>query len=85
MLNVTRSYPALIRADLKRLKRQFKKFKSLGIKPLLAANMADHCLLANCDAGVGLFRKAVTRGYLDKPAEFLKHARKFLIRTGYIS
>jgi hypothetical protein len=47
--------------------------------------MADHCLLANCDAGVGLFRKAVTRGYLDKPAKFLKHARKFLIRTGYIS
>jgi hypothetical protein len=85
MLDVTRSYPALIQADLNRLKRQFKKFKSLGIKPLLAANIADHCLLGNCDAGIGLFRKAVSRGYLDKPAKFLKHARKFLTRTGYIT
>jgi hypothetical protein len=85
MVDVTRSYPALIRADLRQLRRQFKKFKSLGVKPLLAANLADHCLLGNCDAGIDLFRKAVTRGYLDKPAKFLKHARKFLTRTGYIS
>lgn len=85
MVNVTRQYPDLIRADIKRLKRLFKKFKELGVKSVLAANIADNCLLGNCDNGSNLVRTAVSKGYLKQGGKFLRHARRFLTRTGYIS
>jgi hypothetical protein len=85
MLNVTRSYPALIRADLRRLKRQFKKFKSLGIKSLLAAYAADECLLDDFARGLQLVHKAKRKGYLVQPGKFSRRLERFLTRTGYLT
>jgi hypothetical protein len=83
MLDVTRSYPTLIQADIRRLKRQFKKFKSLGIKSLLAAHAADRFMLNQPIAAFALVHKAKRKGYLDNAGKFLRKLERFLIRTGY--
>jgi hypothetical protein len=83
MVDVTRQYPAIIRADLKRLRHQFKKFKALGIKPLLAAYAADQFMLLQPSKGFELVRKAKRLGYLKNAGKFLRHLERFLIRTGY--
>jgi len=83
MLDVTRSYPSVIQADIRGLKRQFNKFKSLGIKPLLAANAADRFLLNQPNAAFALIRKAKHKGYLDRAGKFTRKLERFLIRTGY--
>jgi hypothetical protein len=84
LVDITRSFPLLIRADIKRLRRQFKKFKSLGIKPLLAAFTADQCMLGDCGKGFALVGKAADKGFLEQPAKFRRHLRPFLKRLGYL-
>jgi hypothetical protein len=84
LLDVTRQFPALIQSDARRLKRQFKKLHHLGVKPLLAAFVADRCLLGSCERGFELVAKAKRKGWLSRAAKFEHRLRGFLAKSGYM-
>lgn len=89
-VDVTRQFPALIRADAKRLIRRLKKFRGTGlykftVKQILAAHTADACLLGSCSSGFALVAKTIDRGGVSRGGKFKRRLRKFLTRLGYLS
>jgi len=87
MLDVTRQFPAIIRNDLGRQKRQWKKVRTkFDARPPLAAYTADQCLLGTCSKGFNLVNKSIKRGdkFVGGPGKFPGKLRKFLRKEGYL-
>ncbi len=83
MIDITRQYPAIVRADVKRLRRQLRKQGKLGIKPLLAALTADFCLLNRCGRGFAIIRSRAE--LIERAGRFVRNLRRFLRATGYLA
>lgn len=93
MIDVTTSYPELVRAHARRQLRAYRRVKGRGnVRPLLSAFAADQCLLGRRGRGLKLAKHASRRGYL-MPEEdvfgptgkaFLRQLRRFLRQTGYL-
>jgi hypothetical protein len=92
MLDVTTSYPSLVRKNIKFQRRDFNRRKGRSdVRAPLAALAADYCLLGNCAKGFAIVREARRDGYLKKRlvefkpagAKFVRNLRGFLKRLGY--
>lgn len=86
LIDVTRQFPQIIRADLRSEKRNYKAVRiKFDARPPLAALTADECLLGSCSKGFGFVRKSIKRGdtILGKPGKFLSQLKSFLRKTGY--
>jgi hypothetical protein len=95
--NVTRDFPAKIRAHARRMKRLYervrhKKDAPVFVKGALTPYAADLCLLDRCRDGFRLVRLALRRGELNRRTPFdvsplgpayLEALKRFLRRTGY--
>lgn len=95
LVNATRRFPQLVRADAARIWRYYRSAVLRRSPPdgVLPAYLADQYLLGHGKAGWARVRKAVNRR--DWPlrvdarwknrARYLGAVRRFLVRTGYIS
>lgn len=95
LVNVTRRFPQLVRADAARIWRYYRSAVRRRSSPdgLLPAYLADQYLLGHGKAGWARVRRAVNRR--DWPsrvdarwknrARYLGAVRRFLVRTGYIA
>ena len=88
MLDVTRLYPALIRADARRWWSASVYARKVhgDYSGLLAAWLADQYLLGHGAQGWTQVRAAVVRPEFKrwwKPARYLRTLKSFLRRTGY--
>jgi hypothetical protein len=95
LVDVTRQYPQLIKHDLARETHSYqarRKTHRLGVGTILAAVVADRCLLDQCSRGFGLVKTAIRRGDLSRDVRFsqppynhryLQQLRRFLGRLGY--
>jgi hypothetical protein len=87
LLDVTRQFPDLIRADIRRQKRGLKGVAAkFDLRPPLTALTADECLLGSCSKGFKIVAATIKRGgkILGKPGAFPAKLRKFLRKTGYL-
>lgn len=96
MVDVTSSFPGQVKTDLVRLERSYRRARGRAdVRPVLAALVADECVLGRCASGFRVVRQARQRGYVrvfDHELEFGPHGRKFvrvlrrfLTRLGYLS
>jgi hypothetical protein len=95
LIDVTREYPQLVKQDLARETHSYqarRKTHRLGVGTILAAIVADRCLLGQCSRGFGLVKTAISRGDLSRDVRFsqppynrryLRALRRFLGRLGY--
>ncbi|MGI8512801.1 MAG: hypothetical protein ACR2NH_09265 [Solirubrobacteraceae bacterium] len=93
LTSVTRRFPRLIRRDLRRQKRSFRRLrKHLNPRGALAAVVADQYLLKHRKAARRSLRGALRRGELGKTGDFhtgafgrayIRSLKRFLTRTGY--
>ncbi len=98
MRDVTRNYPALVRADAKETfgyyLKERKKRDHAAIRGLLAGWAADECLLRRCSYAFARINAALKAGELSlgegelplEPvgAQYVTKLRAFLRRTGYL-
>lgn len=94
MIDVTRQYPGRVKKNAAMQRRKYRKRKGEGdVRAILAAFVADKCLLSDCAGGFKLVRKAKRQGFLKKGlgglggatgAEFVKRLRRVLDRFGYL-
>ncbi len=93
MLDVTRQYPAIVQQSSSSQRRKYRTRRGHSdIRAILAAYVADRCLLGDCSPGFRLVRKAKRHGYLDNReaglgpsgARFVGRLRTFLHRLGYL-
>jgi hypothetical protein len=96
LTDVTRNYPALIRADVKQTLRLYhsKHRRTLDLRGVIAAYVADQYLLGHGSAGWKLVRSARKLGLVNglgkgdpwpHGARYVRSLRKFLRRNGYIA
>jgi hypothetical protein len=88
MLDVTRRFPARIRADARQWWKAYQYARSVhgDYSGLLAAWLADQYLLGHGSEGWKQVRAAAARPEFKqwwKPARYLRTLRSFLRRTGY--
>jgi hypothetical protein len=93
LVNVTRRFPQLARADAARWWATYKKALRVHVPPtgILPTYLADEYLAGRSDAGWARVRKAVARADWTRTAEprwrkranYLKAVRRFLVKTGY--
>jgi len=93
LMNVTRRFPQMARADAARWLATYRKALRVHVPPtgILPAYLADEYLAGRGAAGWARVRKAVARPDWAKTAEprwrdrvnYLKAVRRFLVRTGY--
>jgi hypothetical protein len=96
LTDVTRNYPALIRADVKQTLQLYhsKHRRTLDLRGVIAAYVADQYLLGHGSAGWKLVRSARKLGLVNglgkgdpwpHGARYVRSLRKFLRRNGYIA
>jgi hypothetical protein len=94
MLDVTSRFPAVVGQDAAQMRRMYKRAKGRrSVRAILAALVADQCLLGSCSSGFRLVKQALPRGYLDRTEgktdangkKFVQHLRSFLRSTGYLT
>jgi hypothetical protein len=64
--DVTRSFPAMVRRDLKtwrRLITRLERHRTSDLRGVVAPYVADECLLGRCAAGLRVARRLAHRGY----------------------
>lgn len=92
MTDVTRSYPAVVRADAGRLWKAYLGERAGDVRGVLAAWMADQYLLGRQAAGwktmarlnrAGAFEGIGDGGIWAKNGAYLAKLRRFLARNGY--
>jgi hypothetical protein len=92
LVPTTRSYPALVAKDAAKQWRWYRGAVAQGeVRGFLAAWAADECLLGRCRAAFARLR-SLSRTFSDpldvqhsgSAAEYLRHLRSFLRRTGYL-
>jgi hypothetical protein len=94
---VTRSFPARIRAHVRKMRRLYARARRSGdaafVKGALTPYVADLCMLDRCGRGLRLVRAALRRGELARRSPFdvsplgrdyLRALRRYLRRTGYL-
>jgi hypothetical protein len=94
---VTRSFPARIRAHARRMRRLYARARrsrdAAFVKGALTPYVADLCLLDRCGAGLRLVRASLRRGELVRRSpfdvsplgrEYLRALKRYLRRTGYL-
>jgi hypothetical protein len=94
MLDVTRQYQAIVRQSAREQRRKYRRLKGRAdVRAILAAYVADQCLLGSCSRGFMLVREARRRDYLGKQSryefgphggKFVRRLRSFLHNTGYL-
>jgi hypothetical protein len=92
LVDVTRRFPALIRANAKLAFRLFARSKRrhdpIAARAVLVAWTADQCLLGRCNQGfarVGAARRAGDLGTAKESARYVAQLRTFLKRAGYLA
>jgi len=93
LIDATRSYPGIVKADRRKLRRIYRnRGGKADVRPVLAALVADECLLGRRSAGMRLLDLALHRGYLRHPHRdtvwplsraYVHKLRRFLRHTGY--
>jgi hypothetical protein len=89
LVDVTRSFPALIRRDARRLLRYYRRYRKRDdVRGILAAYAADQCLLGKRRVGLRLARRAVKRHEVKRDLypggrKYLRSLRRHLKRWGY--
>jgi hypothetical protein len=94
--NVTRSFPAPVRADVKQILKIYKSKnrRKYDLRGVVAAYVADECVLGHCSTGWKLVRSARRQGLVNglgkgdpwpRGARYVTALRKFLRRNGYLS
>jgi hypothetical protein len=93
--NVTRKYPALVRADAKRALRTYRHHRGfVDLRAVVAGYVADEYLLGRGATGWKLVHSALRHGKLNgfgrgdawpRNGRYVRALRKFLRKTGYIS
>ncbi len=80
-VNVTRAFPAQVRKDLKRLRKDYPRYRrqKANLKGILAAIAADQLTLKDSDGVVRTFER-IKVAYGN---EFTKRLKRFLARRGY--
>ncbi len=91
--DVTRSFPALVRADAKRQLRLYRRARRhRDVRGVVAAYTADQYLLGKRSTGLRLVQVALKRGDLNglgrgdvwpRNARYVRVLKKFLRRNGY--
>jgi len=85
--DVTREYPGLLRADVRRHLRTYRRFRRQGsdVEGVLAAYMADKARLGEAAAGWRVVRAAMRRDELKPGGErYVRRLRRLLRRWGYL-
>jgi hypothetical protein len=95
LVDTTRAHPEIVRPDLQKQRRRYQRRRGHGdVRPVLAALVADQCLLGRRDAGFRFLNSALRRGYLRLPRSedgwpqsraYVHKVRRFLAHTGYCS
>jgi hypothetical protein len=90
--DVTRMFPAHVRAaaDHHLAEYESRRSSDRSVRGILAAYLAEKCLLGEAEEGWAVLRRAAARGDLrhaydgpETPAAYLAHLRRFLAKTGY--
>jgi hypothetical protein len=94
LVDVTRSYPALVRKDAAyqlKLYRKYRARRDFDVRGFLASYVADEYLLGRKRAGLAVLSKAFHRGELNRPRNtgfasgrsYVKRLKRFLAKNGY--
>ncbi len=82
-IDVTRAYPRLVKRDLVRVTRAYRRARGeFDVRGILATLVAEKCLLGNCKAGFRTVRRAIRAEQARPP--YLRALRRFLGRLGYV-
>jgi hypothetical protein len=90
LVDVTRSYPRLIRANARSQLKEYKRFRNRNydVRGVLAAYVADQYLLGRAKAGWRVVRRAIHRGEIRRSGSsgrgYVRKLRRFLKRRGYV-
>lgn len=95
LVDKTRAHPEIVKRDLRKQIRHYRHRRGRAdVKPVLAALIADQCLLGRRRTGFKILSSALHHGYLQGPREehgwvqgraYAQKVRRFLIHTGYCS
>jgi hypothetical protein len=94
LVDVTRSYPAPIRADAAaqlKLYRKYRRRSEFDVRGILASYVADEDLLGRKSSALKLLSAALHRGELNRPRgtgfasgrNYVRQLKKFLAKNGY--
>jgi hypothetical protein len=89
LIDVTRSFPAVVVADARSLRRRYRRghkspnFQRFDLRQVLLTYSADECLLGKCSTGFRLARHSVKAEEIQRGGRYLHNLRRFLRQTGY--